>query len=144
MKDFKKDFQKHQTSSLEFNEKFDPKWISEKFTREADMFAEKFGKYLYENELSTSQLRNIFVELKNIQMRLLKSKYEEEESRIVLIKAKMAYAEARVDNKKKTVYSKFKEYFNQAHKEIKDKQSFNRFVDFITAVLAYHKAAGGK
>lgn len=143
MKDLKKDSQNPQTPG--FDGKFDPKWISEKFTREADMFAEKFGEYLSKNELSTSQLRNIFGELKNIQMRLLKSKYEEEENRIVLLKAKMAYAAAREDSKKKAeVYRTFKKYFDQAHKEIKDKESFNRFVDFITAVLAYHKAAGGK
>lgn len=138
-----------QQEILNFVRKFNPSWISNGFTEETIHFAEEFGKYCQNKKLSSTQLRNIFGELKNIQLRLLNNEFDKERGRILLMRAKMAYAVARDSNSRNNnsrnkIMGDFQKIFELAHKEIKDIQTFNRFVDFFTAIIAYHKAAGGK
>jgi CRISPR type III-A-associated protein Csm2 len=57
----------------------------------------------------------------------------------------LAYAEARV--KSKTANSRiedFRKVMEKAHVSVQNSTQFQNFVDFLEAVLAYHKAAGGK
>ena len=120
---------------------FKKEWITEGINRDADNFADEFGKFLKNQSLTTNQIRNIFGEIKSIQMRLSEKEFKEEESNFILAKAKMAYAEGR---NRSAGLSEFRKYFDLAHKEVKNKKSFENFVSFITAILAYHRAAGGK
>ena len=139
---------------------FKPKWISEKLETEAIDFAEEFGRYLCDLQpkndrgqvltgrmaMTTTQIRNFFGEVKRIQAK----GFKEEESSFLLIRPKMAYAEARVLQKTaKSRISDFKQVMDLSHKAVDlnsefSEEQFQRFVDFLEAILAYHKANGGR
>lgn len=135
-------FNKEQRSQQKPKFSFNPNWIKDKIDRSADEFAEKFGSYLKEENLTSSQIRNIFGEIKSIQVRVKTGDdFKNEMGNFILSKAKMAYAEGRNNS---PGLSEFRKIFDLAHKEVNDRESFERFVAFITAILAYHRAAGGK
>jgi CRISPR-associated protein Csm2 len=135
---------------------FDSKWISSGFTDDTIEFANWFGEQLTlggeKLRLSTSQIRNVFGEIKRIQMRVAgeSSKLNANRTDFLLLKPKIAYAAARagkMDDKHGAL--KFKEIMTKAHTEVKlgttdDIKRFENFCDFIEAILAYHKAYGGK
>lgn len=140
---------------------FNSTWISEKINMECIEFCEKFGDYLAKNGLTTSQIRNVFGELKRIELKAdieifkdtegkkqkkFKDDIFEEETAFLLLKPKIAYAAKR---KGGDAMNKFKEEIDKAHKatfvENKvDAASFKRFCEFFEAILAYHKASGGR
>ena len=135
-------YQPRDQKKAPFKDQFKSEWITKSFDRDADKFAEKFGCFLKEVQLSSSQIRNIYGEIKNLQMRISTDiDFEREKGRFILTKAKMAYTAGR--NKSEGLEN-FRTYFDQAHKEVHNKETFDRFVNFITAVFAYHRAAGGK
>lgn len=141
---------------------FKPEWISKKIDTDCIEFAEKFGDYLAKNGLTTSQIRNVFGELKRIELKanieiikdeegkkqkIFKDNIFEEETAFLLLKPKIAYAAKR---KGGDAMNKFKEEIDKAHKatfkenkEV-DAGSFKRFCEFFEAILAYHKASGGR
>ena len=96
--------------------------------------AEKLGPQLHRGGLTTSQIRNVFGAVKMMEMRGFKS------HEFVLLKPKLAYAAARARGAEK-----LKDVLSGAIDEVgNDETKFARFVDFFEAILAYHKAAGGK
>lgn len=113
---------------------FDPSWIKDKISKDAIKFTDDFGKFL-SRPLSTSQIRNIYGELKRIQMK----GFEKEKTAFLLLKPKLAYATARSYSLKPLA-----EVFNKAFDSIENENHFQNFMDFMEAVLAYHKAYGGK
>jgi CRISPR-associated protein Csm2 len=133
--------EKQQTS---FNEKFDPKWISDALDRHSIEYALKLGNYLQENGFTTSQIRNIYGEVKRIEL----SGFEDNYSNFLLLQPKLAYAAARAD-KRDGGAKTFKEQITVAIKEVigngdKSTKRFNNFCQLFEAILAYHKANGGK
>lgn len=116
---------------------FKPDWIGKQIDKASVNFAEEVGKYLADNRLTTSQIRNVFGELKRIQMK----GYEAEKTAFLLLKPKMAYAAKRNQN---YGLDTFKDLFNLGHNSVIDEPTFNNFISLIEAVLAYHKAFGGK
>ncbi len=152
--------------------KFDPvkdfktDWISKRIDNDCIEYADEFGKYLCDlrgnaagdNALTNSQIRNVFGEIKRIQQIVNGNadKFEEQETAFLLLRPKLAYAEARVVAKNKTsTIQAFKSVLEQAHhavfnvdekdKEVKKKIiRFQNFVDLTEAILAYHKSYGGK
>jgi len=135
---------------MEFNGKFDKSWITGQLDKPAIEFAEKFGEYLCDLQadkrpgrmaLTTSQIRNFFGEIKRIQGR----GYDDERTAFLLIRPKLAYAEARILAKNnKTRMSDFRSVVEQAHTAVSEAKHFKNFVDMLEAILAYHKAFGGK
>lgn len=134
-------------------------WVSNKINRDAVEFAERFGKDLakmkdekgHDQSLTTAQIRNVFGEVRRIQMNNKKTLCAPElfnDSRILLLRPKLAYAAKRAKSKGaieladvlseglKTVAA------SSSREEII--QRFDNFVNFFEAVLAYHKAEGGK
>jgi CRISPR-associated protein Csm2 len=112
--------------------------------------AETLGPLFEAGGLTTNQIRNIFGMVKRMEM----SEFNEIKHEFILLKPKLAYAEARAN--KKGAYQ-FREVMTWAIEEVirgqegettftdADKATkFERFVDFFEAILAYHKAAGGK
>lgn len=103
--------------------------------------AERLGQELVRNKLTTSQIRNVFGEVKRLQMRF-------EANRLRMLKPKLAYMGARAgeggqrlrDVLSHSVDAVFSG--NPAEQEIL--QRFQRMVDFFEAILAYHKAFGGR
>jgi CRISPR-associated protein Csm2 len=132
----------NRSSERNWLSEFQTKWITEKIDRDGIKFAEEFGRYLKNNMLTTSQIRNIFGEIKRIQMAGIK----ENQTAFLLLKPKMAYAVARdgkrgLDQLTKVVNKAFD---SVAIETDKAENHYQNFVDFFEAILAYHKAAGGK
>ena len=98
--------------------------------------AEQLGERLARN-LTTSQIRNIYSAVKKMQMK----GGELDTHKLLMLKPKLAYAAKRHSGGVDTL----KEVLTQAIDHVgDDQQKFNRFVDFFEAILAYHKAYGGR
>lgn len=127
---------------------FSADWIINGITDDCITFAEGFGEHLKDAKLTTSQIRNVFGEIKRIQM----SGFDKQEAKtdFLLLKPKMAYAARRAQDKDKAPgATDFERVMKLAHEAVKartenDTLRFKNFCDFIEAILAYHKAAGGK
>lgn len=131
-------------------EEFDPRWITESLMLksgqydDAVSFAEKFGEDIA-GEFTTNQIRNFFGEVRRIEMKGIQS----EKVSFLLLRPKLSYAVKRNQNQSSI---KFKEVVLKAHEAVmgaKDNSAefekrFQNFVDFLEAILAYHKAYGGK
>lgn len=135
----------------EYPKPLKPEWI----TGEAKIddtvvgWANSFGEYLTSkndgtNDLSTSQIRRFFGEMKRIQSDF--KKYQDE---VPMIKAKLAYAVGRdYDNRKRRPKSKIQEFFDELERGLNAIQGkekhFKNFVKLVEAIVAFHKFHGGK
>jgi len=120
-----------------FDKKFSPTWITSGITQETVTFSDELGRFIKDYGLTTSQIRNVFGEIKRIQLK----GFENEKPRFYLLKPKMAYAAKRANNQGIRV---LKQFFDEAHSQVNDKVTYQNFVDFFESILAYHKAYGGK
>jgi len=132
-----KSFNRGEQENPGFNESFNPQWITNEITQETVTFADKLGKFVKEKGLTASQIRNVFGEIKRIQMK----GFETEKASFYLLKPKMAYAAKRQND---LGINTFKKYFDQAHQLVTDSKTYKNFVDFFESIIAYHKAYGGK
>lgn len=134
--------------------RFNPDWILKEINEDTVWYAEKFGEYLCDKQpdnrlgraaMTTSQIRNVFGEVKRIQAKVQAKEFSTEKSAFLLLRPKIAYAEARVKAKSgKSKIEEFRWVMEQAHAAVSDIEQFQNFVDFFEATLAYHKAAGGR
>ncbi len=101
--------------------------------------AERLGQD-FANGLSTSQIRNVFGEVKRLQM---KGQFDQQAAReLILLKPKLAYQAGRHDRTKVPQLAKV---LSAAIDRVgSDQRRFENFVDFFEAILAYHKAYGGR
>ncbi len=107
--------------------------------------AEKLGGDFARNKMSTSQIRAIFSEVRQIQaMWSIDGNRKKALRRFILLKPKMAYR-----GKKTKVVKPLVEILTPAADLViaekdpeKQDANFQRFVEFFEAILAYHKAAG--
>lgn len=98
--------------------------------------AEGLGPRLHQGRLTTSQIRNIYGMVKQMEMRGFNA------DEFVLLKPKLAYAAARAGERG---VQELRDVLTWAIDAVEsDEGKFARFVDFFEAILAYHKAAGGK
>jgi len=95
--------------------------------------AEKMGRHLKENEVSTAQIRNVFHEVKN---------YSFDKDGVYglnMLRARLAYVAGR--HKK---VGDLQLVLDEGLKKIgDDKTKFKRFQDFFEAIVAFHKKYGG-
>lgn len=117
---------------------FDNNWIIEGADAKLPDFAEALGKYMANNELTNSKIRSIYGEIKRIQM----GKFEQEKASFFLLRPKVAYALGRDKNNKGLKL--FKLIFDKAYPLVHDQKTYQNFCNLIEAILAYHKANGGK
>jgi CRISPR-associated protein Csm2 len=128
-----------------WDKEFKQEWITTGITKEGIKFTEDFGKFLKNNQLTTNQIRNIFGEIKRIQMSGIEKRTNK--TAFLLLKPKMAYAVARDGSKGlKQLTKVIDKAFDSVELENKEKveEQFQNFVDFFEAILAYHKAEGGR
>ncbi len=139
---------RNQDKKSSFNpNNFQSNWIKEKFTPQTISFAEEFGKHLVINRLTTSQIRNIYGEVMRIT-----TKVESEGDfsgtsfkAFLLLRPKIAYAAQRAGTRGIQDFKKVMDKAHSAVLEVEDKtKAFFNFKDFFEAVLAYHKASGGR
>lgn len=122
-----------------FNElQFDASWITKEATKEMVVFADKMGKILCDEKLTTSKFRNVFGEIKRIQV----SGYEEHKVSFILLKPKIAYAVGR--DKENVGLLLFQFMFDACFDHVTNKETYQNFCNLVEAILAYHKSHGGK
>lgn len=116
--------------------------------------AKEIGAGLARERLSSSQIRNIFGEVRRIQMNWPAGTGKEDlvqarnaHRSAVLIRPKLAYQAKR---ERGAAVSKLKDALDPCLKVLQkcsdpadQRIYFGRFVDFFEAILAYHKDAGG-
>jgi CRISPR-associated protein Csm2 len=96
--------------------------------------------------MTTTQIRNFFGEIRKIQMKTVGNSGSD----FAMLKPRMAIARVRATkDKPNNRIKKFEEvvvhlFDNIEKQEDKQDQQFQNFADFIEAVVAYHKANGGK
>lgn len=122
-------------------------WIQNGLNTEAIQFADRLGQHL-KDTLSTSQIRNVFGEVRRIQQKGYTNSFDSE---VLLLKPKLAYAKARAQGKNngattlEQVLSPAIDAIFESNPESNQKfQRFENFANFFEAILAYHKAYGGK
>jgi len=137
-------------------------WIQEGFEEKTIEYAEEFGRFLKDNRLTTSQIRIIFGEVRRIYATLTDQKAtkgidKKSVKDFLLLKPKIAYAAKRAGT---GGIEALRDVLNVAHSAVNMKmiaptddnkselkllqQRMENFVDFFEAILAYHKAAGGR
>ena len=106
--------------------------------------AEDLGKRLKNANLTTSQIRALFGEVRQIDAQWSTGDRERAMRKLILLKPKMAYRARRERGRG------VEELANVLDPAIDlvvgggdPKENFKRFLDFFEAILAYHKAAGG-
>ncbi|MES2648153.1 MAG: type III-A CRISPR-associated protein Csm2 [Bacteroidota bacterium] len=121
---------------------FIKQWVEIEIDKDTIVFAEAMGKALKDDGLTTSQIRNVFGEMRKIQM----NGFEKEKSKFLLLRAKLAYATKRQQARG---MDKFYELFCEAYDAVDTKSSkgnvqFDKLLHLMEAVLAYHKFYGGQ
>ena len=117
---------------------YQSQWITSSADSALVDYAEKAGKFMAKRGLTNSKIRSIYGEIKRIQM----SEFEKEKSAFILLKPKVAYALGRDANN--DGLKLFKEIFDLSSTDVTNQKSYQNFCNFMEAILAYHKANGGK
>ena len=106
--------------------------------------AEQVGRRVKNEGLTTNQIRNIFGLVKRMEMEMRKGSDWKHE--LMMLKPKMAYAAARAKERSRDRGAEtLAKVLARAIDEVgSDASKFSRFVDLFEAILAYHKAAGGR
>jgi len=91
-----------------------------------------------DERLTTSQIRSVFGNIKKIEMK----GFEKQKREFLLLKPKLAYTASR-SGKKKGI-QELRDVLTIAIDFVERDEDFSNFCDFFEAILAYHRAAGGK
>ena len=119
---------------------YNPEWITKEADGDIIGYAEKAGEFMVKKGLTNSKIRSIYGEIKRIQM----SSFDKEKSAFILLKPKVAYAFGREERNRNDGLHLFKLIFDRSTQDVSDQKSFHNFCNFMEAILAYHKAYGGK
>ncbi|OLP19175.1 type III-A CRISPR-associated protein Csm2 [Leptolyngbya sp. 'hensonii'] len=113
--------------------------------------ARKFGIHLKKHELKTNHLRRFLDAVKQIEARLNRGdEFSIVDNDIAFLQPQLAYAAARKreEMKKKDKVNPAKEFSDVITVAIKEKvkspKDFERLVQLVEAIIAYHKEAGGE
>lgn len=150
------------------------KWIQDEIDADCIDFMETFGLYLCDkkektdrfpgrNAVTTSQMRNIFSEVKRIEVKLSEpNKWKNEQANILLLRPKIAYNTARViSSKRESKIVDLRDVLESGLLAVSDEKiikkesleeadynnlisNFKRFSQVLEGIIAYHKVYGGK
>lgn len=118
-------------------------WITNGISKETIIYADGMGKKLKEEGLTTSQIRNVFGEMRKIQM----NGFEGEKASFLLLRPKLAYAVKRQNAKgMEAFYDLFCVAYDAVDTDNAQAASkqFDQLLQIMEAVLAYHKYHGGQ
>ncbi|MEC4985655.1 MAG: type III-A CRISPR-associated protein Csm2 [Oscillatoria sp. PMC 1068.18] len=106
--------------------------------------AKELGPYLKRQRLETNQIRKFLDAINRIKTKIAQTEIEKDvfvkiEPDIVLLKPKLAYAAAR-----QRAAKPLSQVMSTAIDKVHSVEDFNRLVQFIESIIAYHKAEGGK
>lgn len=124
---------------------FRSEWIQQGITGSAIAYTELLGEKLVQERFTTSQIRNFYGELKRIQLKGI----ADEKSAFLLLHPKLAYAAKRAEKSGGRGANIFKDEILKAHQAVGiDNEGFEKrfanFCDLCEAILAFHKASGGR
>ena len=117
---------------------------AENMVREADALGHKLA-----GSLTTAQIRNIFGTVRRIEMNWPEKASEGQARKghrdLLLLKPKLAYQAKREGDRKGRGVEMLRQVLDPAIDLVGgQRDQFQNFVDFFEAILAYHKAYGGK
>ena len=137
-----------------------PEWIQNGANEEMILFAKTWGREMAgihedlsieevelkkkrkeikpSGDMSNSQIRNIYGEIKRIQML---GDFEKAKVSFYILRPKVAYAYGRNPSKGMKI---FMNIFDSASSFVKDDKTYQNFCNLMEAILAYHRAFGGK
>lgn len=118
-------------------------WIKNGINKDTILFANGMGNKLKGDGLTTSQIRNVFGEMRKIQM----NGFEKEKANFLLLRPKLAYATKRQSAKgMDAFYYLFCEAYDSVDTDnMKEApKQFDQLLQVMEAVLAYHKYYGGQ
>ena len=127
------------------------RWVTNGPAPEIINAAKKFGEQIKKKGLTTSQIRQVFSKLKSIEAK----GYMHQRSEFMMLKPFIAYAAGRQskvqglqDLKDRVTWGidavlDVKETNDKKHLEEEQKR-FQNFCKFFEAILAYHRASGGR
>jgi CRISPR-associated protein Csm2 len=105
--------------------------------------ADDLGRHLKNKKVTTSQIRNAYGNMKKLEMAGWQGNRTQRE--MLLLKPRLAYAAGRQqDWATKEGLENLRQVIDSAINAVTDEESFKRFCQFFEAIIAYHKAAGGK
>jgi CRISPR-associated protein Csm2 len=114
-------------------------------------FAEKEGRGLAKLQLTPSQIRNVFGQVRQIEaMWRIPTQQAQAERLLLLLKPRMAYQAAKENNRGvqqlRDILTEAIEavYENTAPRDDERERRFRRFTELFEALLAYHKAESGE
>ena len=116
-------------------------WMAEGISQEAVAFAEAFGKHLNQKRFKTSQIRKVFGEVRRLEMRGYN------EAAFLMLKPRLAYLRREGSSEAEAfsrVLSAAIDAVVEGSTEAEKHKRFKTFIDFFEAILAYHRAFGGK
>ncbi len=108
-------------------------------------FAKATAERLVKDRLTRTQIRNIFTEVRQIEA-MWSGNEAEAMRRLNMVKPKLSYQSARhrqVKYLETTLIEAIDEVNNASSTEEKTER-FQRFTNLFEAILAYHRAAGGR
>jgi CRISPR-associated protein, Csm2 family len=112
--------------------------LDEKEIAEEEGYAERVAEEV--RNLKTTQLRKFFSEIKANERELKEKGWKSIEGRFYMMRPNLAYAKAR-----KLVPDQFFDLMNACMKQVdkgddeQKKENYKRFVQFLEAIIAYHK-----
>jgi len=108
-------------------------------------FADETADKLVRASLTRAQIRNIFTEVRQIES-LWGMNRADALRRLNMLKPKLAYQTARTPQMKdlQSVLSEAITLVSNAANDEEKDQRFERFMDLFEAILAYHRAKGGR
>ncbi len=141
-----------------FANEFKPEWITKELDDSGIDYLENFGFHLCDkrsesdnfpgfNAATSSQLRNIFSEIKRIHAKVASDGNNADWSAdFRMLRPKIAYNAAKVMSQRRDNQIKdFKTLMELAHRQVNgEAENFLRFSQFTEAIIAYHKVYGGQ
>lgn len=103
--------------------------------------------YLTSQDLKTNQVRRILEMARNVELKLKRNKDEDIRDDIVRMRYVLAYTVGRATGRSKNPLEAFHKILDPMLEVLmKDpkKENFEKFYDFLQAVVAYHRFFGGK
>ena len=140
--------------NFNYQKDFKISWIKDKIDKSGIQYLSDFGLFLCDknspndkfpgyNSITTSQLRNVFSEVKRIELKMEEN--ADWETDVLMLRPKIAYNTARTMQRTKgTRMKELREVLEMALTEVSDKNHFTNFSKFFEGVIAYHKVFGGK
>lgn len=118
---------------------FRKEWIMQGIDEEGVEFCRQAAEYLQQKGMTSSYVRNIFGELKRIESK----GFAQSRIDFYLLRPKVAYATARAKGRGIDM-GLFREVYERMAPDVSDDRTFKNLVNMIEAIIAFHKACGGK